>query len=425
MADSPTLQLHAFGLNHETAPVDVRERVAFPQERLLPALADLTRLTPAEEAVILSTCNRTEIYCKTPHPDTIAHWLTEHHGLSGFAMEQYLYRLDGSAAAHHAFRVASGLDSMVLGEPQILGQVKQAVRSAEEAGTLGPLLHKMFQQTFSVAKAVRSQTAIGEHSVSLAAAALKLTASVLGAMEEQHVLFIGAGEMVELVATHFLARHPRSVTVANRTPERGELLARQLGGKSIALSELPAHLAHFDVVVSSTASQLPLIGKGMVERALKLRKHRPMVMIDLAVPRDIEPEVSVLDDVFLYTVDDLGHIIQENQGLRQSAVEEAEAIITARVRDFVDWIHTRDVVPTIRMLRAHAEQYRQLELERARKALARGDDPQQVLELLSNGLMNKLLHHPVQCLNQTRGPAQQQLVEALHRLFLRSDQPTD
>lgn len=425
MADSSTLQLHAFGLNHETAPVDVRERVAFPQERLLPALTDLTRLTPAEEAVILSTCNRTEIYCKTPHPETIADWLADHHGLQGFAMDQYLYRLDGSAAAHHAFRVASGLDSMVLGEPQILGQVKQAVRSAEEAGTLGPLLNKMFQQTFSVAKAVRSQTAIGEHSVSLAAAALKLTASVLGAMEEQRVLFIGAGEMVELVATHFLARHPRSVTVANRTQERGELLARQLGGDSMALSELPAHLHQYDVVVSSTASQLPLIGKGMVERALKARKHRPMVMIDLAVPRDIEPEVGVLEDVFLYTVDDLGHIIQGNRDLRQSAVEEAEAIISARVRDFVDWIHTRDVVPTIRMLRSHAEHYRQLELERARKALARGDDPQQVLDLLSNGLMNKLLHHPVQCLNQTRGPAQQQLVDALHRLFLRGDQNAD
>ena len=419
MTDASSHQLHAFGLNHETAPVDVREKIAFPQERLIPALTELTRDTPAEEAVILSTCNRTEIYCKTAAPEDVALWLTRHHGLDDLDITQYLYRMDGSAAAHHAFRVASGLDSMVLGEPQILGQVKQAVRTAEEAGTLGPLLHKLFQQTFSVAKAVRSQTAIGERSVSLAAAALKVAASVLGPVEEQAILFIGAGEMVELVATHFLARRPRAITVANRTLERGRVLARELGGSAITLSELPSELQRHDIVISSTASHLPLIGKGMVERAVKARKHRPMVMIDLAVPRDIEAEVGGLDDVFLYSVDDLGDIIQENRDSRQSAVVEAEAIISARVGDFVDWIHTRDVVPTIRLLRDHAEQYRQTELERARRALARGDDPHQVLEMLSSGLMNKILHHPVQTLHQSRGEHQQRLVEALHRLFIR------
>ncbi|MDE1942890.1 MAG: glutamyl-tRNA reductase [Betaproteobacteria bacterium] len=419
MTDATSHHLHAFGLNHETAPVDVREKIAFPQDRLIPALTELTRDTPVEEAVILSTCNRTEIYCKTPSPDDVAQWLARHHALEGLDIAQYLYRRDGSAAAHHAFRVASGLDSMVLGEPQILGQVKQAVRSAEEAGTLGPMLHKLFQQTFSVAKAVRSQTAIGERSVSLAAAALKVATSVLGSMEEQSILFIGAGEMVELVATHFLARRPRAVTVANRTLERGRELARQLGGEAITLSELPSELQRHDIIISSTASHLPLIGKGMVERAVKARKHRPMVMIDLAVPRDIEAEVAQLDDVFLYSVDDLGDIVQENRDSRQSAVVEAEAIISTRVGEFVDWIHTRDVVPTIRLLRDHAERYRQLELERARRALARGDDPQQVLEMLSSGLLNKLLHHPVQTLHQSRGEHRQQLAEALHRLFIR------
>jgi glutamyl-tRNA reductase len=422
LADSSSHQLHAFGLNHETAPVAVREKIAFPQEGLVPVLAGLAREAPVEEAVILSTCNRTEIYCKTGQPDEVAQWLSRHHGLDDLDIAQYLYRLDGSAAAHHAFRVASGLDSMVLGEPQILGQVKQAVRSAEEAGTLGPLLHKLFQHTFSVAKAVRSQTAIGERSVSLAAAALKLASSVLGAIEEQQVLFIGAGEMIELVATHFLARHPRSVTVANRTLERGRELAERLGGTSITLSELPAELHRHDIVISSTASHLPLIGKGMVERAIKARKHRPMVMIDLAVPRDIEAEVGTLDDAFLYTVDDLGSITQENRESRQAAVQQAEVIITERVSDFVEWIHTRDVVPTIRQLRSHAERYRQMELERARRALARGDNPAEVLEMLSNGLMNKFLHHPTQTLNQSKGPTQQQLVEALHRLFLREEE---
>ncbi len=399
----------------------VREKIAFPRDQLPQALSALTQQTPAEEVVILSTCNRTEIYCKTLHPEAITDWLSRHHHLDGFDISQYLYHLDGSAAAHHAFRVASGLDSMVLGETQILGQVKQAVRCAEEAGTLGPLLGKLFQHTFSVAKAVRSQTAIGERSVSMAAATLKLAVSVLGSIEEQHMLFIGAGEMVESVATYFMARNPRQVTVANRTFERGQDLALRLRGQCISLSDLPGELHRHDIVISSTASHLPLIGKGMVERALKQRKHRPMVMIDLAVPRDIEPEVSELDDVFLYTVDDLGHITQESRDSRQSAAQEAEQIIENRVHEFVDWVHTRDVVPTIRQLRDHAEHYRQLELERARRALARGEDPARVMDMLSTGLMNKILHHPVQTLNQSRGETRRHLADALRSLFLQNN----
>ncbi|NDU86542.1 MAG: glutamyl-tRNA reductase [Ferrovum sp.] len=417
MPDSSAHQLHAFGLNHETAPIAIRERVAFPQDRLQTALNALIQATPAEEAVILSTCNRTEIYCKTPHPETVADWLSDHHDLAGFDITQYLYHLDGSAAAHHAFRVAAGLDSMVLGETQILGQVKQAVRYAEEAGTLGPLLNKMFQQTFSVAKAVRSQTAIGERSVSLASAALKLTANVLGPMEEQRVLFIGAGEMIELVATYFLARHPQAVTVANRSLERGQALATQLNGECIALTDLPLALPHHDVIISSTASHLPLIGKGMVERALRQRKHRPMVMIDLAVPRDIEPEVAKLQDVFLYTVDDLGKVTQENRDSRQLAVDEAENIITEQVNTFLSWIQSRGIVPTIRSLRDHAENYRQLELDKARRALSRGEDPAKVIEHLSQSLMNKWLHHPVQALHHSQGTRQQSLVDAIRHLF--------
>ncbi len=417
MSDSTAHQLHAFGLNHQTAPVAVRERVAFPQERLSAALEALVYATPAQEAVILSTCNRTEIYCKTARPESIADWLADHHDLTGFDMTQYLYHLDGSAAAHHAFRVASGLDSMVLGETQILGQVKQAVRTAQASNTLGPLLHKMFEFTFSVAKAVRTQTRIGERSVSLASAALRLTEDILGPLNEQRVLFIGAGEMIELVGTYFLDRHPRSITVANRSPERGQALARQLGGDYIPLSELASLLARYDVVVSSTASQLPLIGKGMVERALRERKFRPLVMIDLAVPRDIEPEVARLDDVFLYTVDDLGKVTQESRDYRQAAVEEAEVIVTQHVEDFLGWIASRSVVPTIRSLREHADHYRTLELDKALRALQRGAPAEKVLEQLSSGLMNKWLHHPLQALNSVPDGERLALVDAVRRLF--------
>lgn len=417
MADSTAHQLHAFGLNHQTAPVAVRERVAFPQERLSTALEALLYATPAQEAVILSTCNRTEIYCKTPKPESIADWLADHHDLTGFDMAQYLYHLDGSAAAHHVFRVASGLDSMVLGETQILGQVKQAVRTAQESNTLGPLLHKMFEFTFSVAKAVRSQTKIGERSVSLASAALRLTEDVLGPLNEQKILFIGAGEMIELVGTYFFDRHPLSMTIANRSPERGQALAQQLQGDYLPLSELGTMLGHYDVVVSSTASQLPLIGKGMVERALRQRKFRPLVMIDLAVPRDIEPEVARLDDVFLYTVDDLGKVTQESRDYRQAAVEEAEVIVTHHVEEFLAWLSSRSVVPTIRSLRDHAEHYRHLELNKAMRALQRGLAADKVLEQLSVGLMNKWLHHPLHALHNAQEPDRLGLIDAVRQLF--------
>ncbi|MDE2423153.1 MAG: glutamyl-tRNA reductase [Betaproteobacteria bacterium] len=411
--------MHTFGLNHDSAPVSVREKIAFNDEQLIPALIKLTQDTQSEEAVILSTCNRTEIYVRNESPTSITEWLQQHHHLGQFDIGQYLYQLNGTAVAHHAFKVASGLDSMVLGEPQILGQVKQAVRVASEAGTLGPMLDKLFQITFSVAKEVRSQTAIGERSVSLAAAALKLTNSVLGNISEQKILFIGAGEMIELVATHFAAKQPQQITIANRTLERARLLADRFSGQAVTLSELSREIPHHDVIISCTASHLPLIGKGMIENAIKSRKHKPMVLVDLAVPRDIEPEVSKLADVFLYTVDDLGEIIQENKESRQAAVEEAEKIITLRVQDFVQWINTREVVPTIKKLREHADSYRQIELEKAKKALSRGESPEKVMEQLANSLMNKFLHHPTQALHQTQGEFQQSLIDAAHKLFIR------
>jgi len=411
------MQLFAFGINHHTAPLDIREHVAFPQESMQHALHDLVGHRPVKEAAIVSTCNRTEIYCNTDAPEQAVNWLANFHRLQPGDLEPYLYKLTRDQAVKHAFRVASGLDSMVLGEPQILGQMKNAVKSAEAAGTLGLLLHKTFQRTFFVAKEVRTSTEIGACSVSMAAAAARLAERIFGDISEQRVLFIGAGEMIELCAAHFVAKRPVSVTVANRTIERAELLSHRFNAQSISLGELPEQLALHDIVVTCTASPLPILGKGMLERAIKLRKHRPIFIIDLAVPRDVEQEVAELDDVFLYYVDDLADIVKEGLDNRQSAVTEAENIIESNVSDFMRWVSARQTVPTIRALRDHAERHRRHELDRAHKLLAKGENPIKVLESLSSGLTNKFLHLPSTALNNASDSEREQLVELVNRLY--------
>lgn len=414
----PPVQLFAFGVNHQTAPLAVRERIAFNTEGLPLALRDLVDHEPVREAAIISTCNRTELYCNTPEPHTAVRWLAAYHKLKESLLEPYLYTLPRERAVKHAFRVASGLDSMVLGEPQILGQMKQAVRSAEAAGTLGLVLHKLFQQSFSVAKEVRSRTEIGEASVSMAAAAVKIAERIYPSIADQRILFIGAGEMIELTATHFAGQRPRAITFANRTIERAQELATRFEGSVQSLNDLPDYLASHDIVVTCTASQLPIIGKGVVESALKARRHLPMLMIDLAVPRDVETEVSKLDDVFMYTVDDLGKLVQEGQGARQGAVGKAEAIIDAGVTNFMQWLGTREAVPTIRALRDQAERTRRHELERALRKLSRGEPVADVLEALSQSLTNKLLHPPTHALHQMQEPDRQDLVKLLERVYL-------
>ena len=411
------MQLFTFGINHQTAPLSIRERVAFHAERMEDALRDLTTHTPVKEAAILSTCNRTEVYCNTRQGEAALDWLARYHQLKRSVIQPYLYALPQADAARHAFRVASGLDSMVLGETQILGQMRQAVKTAEHAGTLGMLLHKLFQRTFAVAKEVRTTTEIGASSVSMAAAAVRLAERIFPSIAEQNVLFIGAGEMIELCATHFAARHPKHILVANRTEERARLLADRYHGSAIALTDLPEHLADYDIVVTSTASPLPILGKGMVERALKSRRHRPIFMVDLAVPRDIETEVAELADVFLYTVDDLGEVVKQGMDNRQAHVGQAEAIIEARVETFVHWMETREMVPTIRGLRDHAERYRRHELERAQKMLARGDDPHEVIDVLSRALTNKFLHLPTHALSHAGDQERQELAALLARLY--------
>lgn len=416
------MHLFSFGLNYQSAPVDLRERIAFPESMLSGALRDLSVQTDVEEVAILSTCNRTEVYCRTEHPSSVVDWLCRFHQINPDELIPHLYQLHDEEAVAHAFRVASGMNSMVLGEAQILGQMKQSIRVAGETGSLGWMLNKLFQQTFAVAKDVRTKTGIGAQSVSLASAAIRMSTRVLGEVSKQNVLLVGAGEMMELVATHVAAHNPRSLAVTNRTLERASLLAQRHGGRAMSLAEMPKEIAQFDIVISCTGAPLPIIGKGLIERVLRQRRYRPMVMIDLAVPRDIETEVAQIENVFLYTIDDLGKIIEEGREARQSAAAEAETIVLEQVELYMNWLRNREVVPVIKQLRGHAESYRQIELERARKLLARGEKPEDVIEALSQGLMNKFLHHPTQLLQQAPPDEQPQLIQLLPRLFPVSDE---
>jgi glutamyl-tRNA reductase len=416
------MSVFALGLNHTSAPLDLRGRFAFTPEQLAPTLqAFRGQLQRPSEVAIVSTCNRTEVYVGDD-PAQVApafEWLAGVGQIPSHALRQHAYVLEGGAAARHAFRVASGLDSMVLGEPQILGQLKQAVREAETAGTMGTTLHQMFQRSFAVAKEVRSSTEIGAHSISMAAASVRLASQLFEDLSETRVLFVGAGEMIELVATHFAARSPRSMAVANRTLERGEKLAGRFGAEAIRLADLPNRLAEFDVVISCTASSLPIIGLGAVERALKLRKHRPMFMVDLAVPRDIEPEVSRLSDIYLYTVDDLSTLVQSAGERRQAAVQQAEAIIETGVQGFVHWLGQRGSVPLIQALHSQTEIWRAGEIMRARKLLAKGEDIDKVLDALSRGLTQKMLHGTLAELHAAEGEHREQIAQTVQRLFLR------
>ncbi len=425
---SAAVNLVALGLNHTTAPLDLRGRLAFAPEQLAPALHGLRERLQRNvpEAALVSTCNRTELYVAAgsePIHELVRptlDWLAEQGGITGGQLLDHSYVLEDHAAARHAFRVASGLDSMVLGEPQILGQMKQAVRMADEAGTLGTTLHQLFQRSFAVAKEVRTSTEIGSHSISMAAAAVRLASQLFEDLHQIKVLFVGAGEMIELVATHFEARAPKSIALANRTLERGERLAARFGGEAMRLSDMPYRLHEFDAVISCTASTLPIIGLGAVERALKARRHRPMFMIDLAVPRDIEPEVARLSDVYLYTVDDLSALVQTAGEKRQAAVQQAEAIIDAGVQSFAHWLDQRAAVPLIQALNRQADDWGAIELARARKALARGEPAEKVLEAMARGITHKMLHGTLAELHAAEGEERLHLADTVSRLFLRS-----
>jgi glutamyl-tRNA reductase len=411
------MPLLVLGINHHSAPLEVREKLAFPPETQADALNALASRPGVAEAVLVSTCNRTEIYCRADDMAAVRAWLREEAAKVGLDIEGHLYAHSEAEAIRHAFRVASGLDSMVLGEPQILGQVKQSVRTAEHIGTLGSTLNRLFQHTFSVAKEVRTQTAIGAQSISMSAAALKLAQNLFGDISRTKMLLIGVGEMVELAATYFVAQGPQTVVVANRTLARGEAFAERFNGTAIALEQLPERLHEFDVVITGTASTLPILSKGAFERALKARRYRPMFVVDFAVPRDVEPDAADLEDLFLYTIDDLGTIVQEGAGQRQAAVTEAETIVDRQVEAFQAWLKARGAVPAIVQLRARADEYRAAELAKAKARLAKGEDPARVIEGLAAGLVNKILHHPTQALNRAAEGERDALVRAVEVLF--------
>jgi glutamyl-tRNA reductase len=416
------MHLLAFGINHHTAPVDVREKAVFAPEKLAEALRDATA-HGAAEATILSTCNRTEVYCglDTERDQNLIEWFCHYHRLKHDDIDPYLYRHPDQAAVRHAFRVAAGLDSMVLGEPQILGQMKDAFTAAHKLGTTGKILNRLFQQTFSVAKQIRTDTAIGASAVSVASAAVQLAKRIFTSLPEQSVLLIGAGDTIDLCARHLHEQKIKHMIVANRTVERAQLLASEFGAEAISLAEMPGRLAEADIVISSTASQLPILGKGAVESALKARRHRPMFMVDIAVPRDIEVEVGDLDDVYLYTVDDLKSVVQENMESREAAAREAEQIIDGKVVSFMDWVRSLDAEPTIRALRETAAATREAELLRAKQRLARGDDPQEVIEHLARALTNKFTHAPSVALKRADKDGNDSLLDAARRLFNLND----
>ena len=413
------MTLLALGLNHKTAPVEIRERITFGPDIIVGALRNLAESPGVREAVILSTCNRTEIYCAAGETDDeqLSEWLSRFHGLEIETIAPYLYRLCGKESVRHLLKVASGLDSMVLGEPQILGQVKAAYQTANDASTTGKLLGKLFQHTFAVAKQVRTDTHIGHSPVSIAFAAVSLARQIFSDLSKQTALLIGAGETIELAARHLHQHGVGRIIVANRTLERAHTLANQFGGYAIGLTEIPSHLAEADIVISSTASPLPVLGKGTVESALKRRKHQPVFMVDIAVPRDIEPEVANLDDVYLYTVDDLQEVVDENMRSRQEAAEQASEIIDLHTEEFMGWMRSLDAVGMIQDFRRQIESMRDEVLERAMRQLQSGKSPEQALEFLANTLTNKVLHTPSAQLRQAGSNGHAELIEAANTLF--------
>ena len=390
------MALLSLGINHLTAPVDIREKVAFAPEQMSQALHELQDIPAINESVIVSTCNRTEIYCDASSDcsEVIAHWLTAHHGINENGLTPYIYQHSEQEVARHLFRVASGLDSMVLGEPQILGQLKDSYEKARGGNTVNAILDRLFQHSFSVAKRVRTDTEIGSNPVSVAFAAVNLSKQIFGNLSQLHALLIGAGETIELVSRHLKSQHIGSITIANRSVERAQLLAEQIGAQAVQINEVPAQLPRADIVISSTASQLPILGKGATESALKQRKRRPIFMVDLAVPRDIETEVGDLQDIYLYTVDDLKTVVDENLRGRELAAEAAQEIINLEVNAFNQWLKTHQSADQIRQLRDGAELIKLQALEKALAQLKNNSDTEQVITRLANEITNKLLHQP-------------------------------
>jgi len=415
----------SIGLNHTTAPVEVRERAAVAAEHLDDALKDIAQHGEIEEATILSTCNRTEVYCQLAESniEVVSNWLCDFHELKKDDVSPYLYAFPDQAAVKHAFRVASGLDSLVIGEPQILGQMKTAFATAHKNGNTGKVLNRLFQHTFSVAKEIRTSTAIGAHAVSVAYAAVALSKQIFSDIAQQTVLLIGAGETIELTCRHLYSQGVRDIIIANRTTSRAESLGNEFGTQVISLHELPTRLPDADMVFSSTASTLPILGKGAFESALQIRRNKPMFVVDLAIPRDVEAEVGHLNNVYLYTVDDLEQVVTDNLETRKSAALDAEKIVEEQTLQFMHWFKNLQSVPTIRDLRKRTSEITDKELLNAQKRIAAGDNPEQVLQQFAHALSQKFMHYPTESLRQNHDEA---ILSAARQLFgLDSDKYSD
>lgn len=414
------MSLITIGINHNTAPVDVRERVSFAPDAIDGALHSLMQVPGLEEATVLSTCNRTELTCWIESTDTVQktlEWIANHHSMTTEELEPYLYLHRDNEAIRHTLRVACGLDSLVLGEPQILGQLKQSFQHAQANKSLGRHLTRLYQHTFATAKQVRTETAIGASAVSVAFAAVSLAKQIFGQLNKQTALLIGAGETIELTARHLQRQGVGNIIIANRTVSRAETLASEFDAQAISLPEIPDMLHHADIVISSTASPLPILGKGTVEQALKQRRRRLMFMVDIAVPRDIETQVSELEDIYLYTVDDLHDVIEENLQSRKQAAEQAEELVSQQVFQFDAWLKSQHAVHSIRQFRQQAYEDRDRVRDQCLSMLQQGKPADEVLNQLAHTLTNKLIHTPTSRMNQAAKEGDADLLEAAHELL--------
>jgi glutamyl-tRNA reductase len=412
------MSITLIGVNHKTAPVSIREKVAFSPERLQDALHSAGQLV--RENLILSTCNRTEIYTADPEATStkaLTRWLADFHSIAVDELSPYIYSYEDSDAVTHIMRVACGLDSLVLGEPQILGQLKDALHTANEQQTVGSRLQHLTQHIFSAAKKIRTETSIGSNPISVAYAAVSLSRQIFSDLNKQTALLIGAGETIELVGRHLKTNNIGSIIVANRSLDKAERLAEEFNGTAIPLNAISDHLHKADIVISSTAAPLPIVGKGMVERALKKRKHQPIFMVDIAVPRDIEEEVEQLDDVYLYTVDDLQSVIEENMKSRQQAATQAEILVQEETRNFMAWLQAQSQMKLIREYRDIAYQTKEAVLEKALRRLNNGESAEEAMQFLAHTLTNKLLHHPTVQINKAAHSGDHQLLDAAIKLL--------
>ena len=410
------MNLNIIGLNHKTAPLGLREKLVFRTDQISHALLDL-KCNKVNQVAILSTCNRTEIYFNGPKKQIVCQWLADYHHIKLSQLKKHLYHYSNKDALTHAYQVASGLDSMFLGETQILGQMKQAAKISDYAGTQGKFLSQFFQTVFEAAKEIRSKTNIGASNTTIASTIISLAKKIFGDLYQTKIIFVGAGEMTELIAKYFNKHQPEKITIANRSIFRGKKLANKIGAETCLIGEINDQLHEYDIVISATGSQLPVIGLGMIERAIKKRKHKPMLLVDLAVPRDIESETSKLNDIFLYTLDELAEIAQEGIDNRTDAVKDANIIIEKKVNNFYKKINKKKASPTIVTLRNQFEDNRQKEINKAKKQLANGKSIDEILETLSNNLSNKFLHHPTKALNDAAANETKEISELLKKIY--------